>query len=71
MKRTLLALAVALSFATTLHAADAEDLSRKVRMLGKMVSAGAPSFSPDGKRILFITTISGSPQVWTVAATGG
>ncbi|HEX8618375.1 MAG TPA: S9 family peptidase, partial [Thermoanaerobaculia bacterium] len=49
----------------------AEDLSRNVRMLGKMVSAGAPSFSPDGKRILFITTISGSPQVWTVAATGG
>ncbi|HYI10142.1 MAG TPA: S9 family peptidase [Thermoanaerobaculia bacterium] len=40
-------------------------------MLGKMVFAGAPSFSPDAKRIAFITSISGSPQVWTVSAGGG
>ncbi len=71
MNRILLALALALSIATPLRAADTDELSRKVRMLGKMVTAGAPSFSPDGKRIVFTTTISGSPQVWTIAATGG
>ncbi|HEX6098873.1 MAG TPA: S9 family peptidase [Thermoanaerobaculia bacterium] len=67
MRRILLALAVA----SSLHAASSDDLDRKVTMLGKMVFAGSPSFSPDGKRVAFITSISGSPQVWTVAATGG
>ena len=67
MPRLLLALALA----TALHAAPSDDLDRKVAMLGKMVSAGGPSFSPDGKRVAFITSISGSPQVWTVSATGG
>jgi len=67
MRRFLLLLA----FASTLYAAPSDDLDRKVTMLGKMVSAGAPSFSPDGKRIAFITAISGSPQVWTLSATGG
>ena len=67
MTRILLALAVAAS----LHAAPSDDLERKVTMLGKMVFAGSPSFSADGKRVAFITSISGSPQVWTVSATGG
>jgi dipeptidyl aminopeptidase/acylaminoacyl peptidase len=67
MTRLLLALALA----SGLQAAPADDLARKVTMLGKMVSAGAPSFSPDGARVAFITSISGSPQVWTVSATGG
>ena len=64
-------IALALAFAASLHAAPADDIARKVTMLGKMVNAGAPSFSPDGKRVVFITSISGSPQVWTVSATGG
>jgi dipeptidyl aminopeptidase/acylaminoacyl peptidase len=67
MRRLLLALFLA----SSLHAAPSDDLARKVTMLGKMVAAGAPSFSPDGKRVAFITSISGSPQVWTVSATGG
>src|SRR5687768_5120677 len=68
MTRALLALAL---FAATLHASPTEDLDRKVAMLGKMVFAGSPTFSPDAKRIAFITGISGSPQVWTVSAGGG
>ncbi len=60
-----------LAFASSLHAAPSDDLVRKVAMLGKMVSAGSPAFSPDGKRVAFITGISGSPQVWMVSATGG
>ncbi|MEA2462329.1 MAG: hypothetical protein QOJ98_76 [Acidobacteriota bacterium] len=68
MTRVLLALAL---FTATLHASPAEDLDRKVAMLGKMVSAGNPTLSPDAGRVAFITAISGSPQVWTVAAGGG
>ncbi len=71
MTRTLLALALALAVETLLHAAPADDLERKVTMLGKMTFAGSPSFSADGDRVAFITSISGSPQVWTVSAGGG
>ena len=68
MTRLVIALAL---FAATLHASPADDLDRKVALLGKMVFAGTPSFSPDAKRVAFITSISGSPQVWTVSAGGG
>ncbi len=34
-------------------------------------SAGSPSFSPDGKRIAFLTNITGTSQVWTMDAGGG
>jgi dipeptidyl aminopeptidase/acylaminoacyl peptidase len=55
-------------FAATLHA---EDLERTIAMMARVSSASAPSFSPDGKRIAFLTNITGSPQVWTVPADGG
>jgi dipeptidyl aminopeptidase/acylaminoacyl peptidase len=34
-------------------------------------TAGAPSLSPDGRRLAFRTQISGSPQLWVVDAAGG
>jgi dipeptidyl aminopeptidase/acylaminoacyl peptidase len=34
-------------------------------------TAGAPSPSPDGRRLAFRTQISGSPQLWVVDAAGG
>jgi dipeptidyl aminopeptidase/acylaminoacyl peptidase len=37
----------------------------------KTRSAYAPSFSPDGRRIAFLTDITGVAQVWEVAAGGG
>jgi dipeptidyl aminopeptidase/acylaminoacyl peptidase len=33
--------------------------------------ATSPSFSPDGKRVAFLTNITGTPQVWMINATGG
>jgi len=36
----------------------------------RTASAWGPSFSPDGKRIAFISTASGMPQAWVVAADG-
>jgi dipeptidyl aminopeptidase/acylaminoacyl peptidase len=66
MKRIGLVLALSVALAT-----HADDLERRVAMMAKVASAGAPSFSPDGKRIAFITNISGLPQVWIVPAEGG
>ena len=34
-------------------------------------SAGSPTFSPDGKKIAFLTNITGTSQVWFVDANGG
>jgi Tol biopolymer transport system component len=34
-------------------------------------TSNAPSLSPDGKRVAYLTNITGSPQVWTVSTQGG
>lgn len=34
-------------------------------------SASSPTFSPDGQRVAFLTNITGTPQAWTVPASGG
>src|SRR5215212_4745270 len=67
MKRLLLPLFLLLT--NSLFAAD--DLERAVSLMAKIGSANAPSFSPDGSRIAFLTNISGVPQAWTMAAEGG
>ncbi len=37
----------------------------------KIRSAHTPSFSPDGRRLAFLTDITGVPQLWELPATGG
>ena len=68
--RRLLAFVAALSLATFALAAD-DDLERSVSLMAKIGSATSPSFSPDGKRIAYITNISGVPQVWVVDVDAG
>ena len=51
--------------------AAAEDLAVTVGRMARIGSCAAPSFSPDGRRIAFLSNLSGVPQVWTVAAEGG
>jgi len=47
------------------------DLRAEVEAMARVGSAGSPSFSPDGDRLAFVTSLSGLPQVWTVSAQGG
>lgn len=46
------------------------DVARTVEAIASIRSAGGPSFSPDGGRIAYISSASGIPQVWTMAADG-
>ncbi|HSU26166.1 MAG TPA: hypothetical protein VLI65_09300, partial [Pyrinomonadaceae bacterium] len=34
-------------------------------------SAGSPTFSPDAKRIAYLTNVTGTQQVWVIDSTGG
>jgi dipeptidyl aminopeptidase/acylaminoacyl peptidase len=47
-----------------------EEVAAYVRALGRVGSISSPTFSPDGKHLAFVSTLSGSPQVWTMP-TGG
>ena len=46
-------------------------LERDVRALIGIRTSSSPSLSPDGKRVAYLSTITGSPQVWTVSTQGG
>ncbi len=48
-----------------------DDLQETVARMARIGACRAPSFSPDGSRIAFISDLSGVPQVWTVASEGG
>lgn len=62
---------VVLTLATAPHAQTPSDLSTLVTRMAKVGRAGSPTFSPDGKRLAFVSDISGTPQVWVVPVEGG
>ncbi len=51
--------------------AGAAGLEARVAAMGRVGSAIAPRYSPDGSEIAFVTTLSGSPQLWRMPASGG
>jgi Tol biopolymer transport system component len=77
MKRSLLAVCLA-SVVGIVHAQSAPSspssggaLAARVKAMAEIPSTFSPVFSPDGKRIAFLSNRSGTPQVWTVSAAGG
>jgi dipeptidyl aminopeptidase/acylaminoacyl peptidase len=69
-------LAALLLVSSPLAAADPaggelDSLEAEVARMARIGSAYAPSFSPDGSRVAFISDLSGLPQVWIVDAQGG
>lgn len=48
-----------------------DDLEAAVARMARIGSSRSPSFSPDGKRIAFVSDRSGVPQVWMVSSEGG
>jgi len=72
----LLVLAAILAVAAPARAGDTPvatdtDLERSVALMARIGYCAGPTFSPDGKRIAFISNLGGSPQIWTVPVEGG
>lgn len=53
------------------EAAAASDLRTAVTLMTRIGYCAGPSFSPGGKKIAFISNMTGVPQVWIVATEGG
>jgi dipeptidyl aminopeptidase/acylaminoacyl peptidase len=52
-------------------AVSEDDLETTVSRMAKIGSSSSPSFSPDGRRVAFLSNLSGVPQVWIVPSEGG
>jgi len=52
-------------------AVDTNAVETIAATMARVGRCASPSFSPDGDRLAFVSDLSGIPQVWTVAVTGG
>jgi dipeptidyl aminopeptidase/acylaminoacyl peptidase len=66
----LVLLAASLGVALAASAAE-DDLETSVALMAKIGSSSSPSFSPDGRRVAFLSNLSGVPQVWIAPSEGG
>src|SRR5580693_10547858 len=73
MRTYAIALALAMSVAAIGAAPppDSDQLTATVTRMARVGSCFYPSFSPDGQRLAVICDLSGTPQLWIVAADGG
>jgi dipeptidyl aminopeptidase/acylaminoacyl peptidase len=72
MKRTLaLSLLVASHAAVVLAAPEPDVIADKVARMSSVGFCAAPSFSPDGASIAFLSNLTGLPQVFIVPTEGG
>lgn len=62
---------VAMLLVSSRQATAADDLNRAVTLMAKICFAASPSFSPDGKRVAFVSNLNGIPQVWVMPGDGG
>src|SRR5262245_47100709 len=56
---------------TSLAAAEPDPIADKVARMSSVGFCGAPSFSPDGAAIAFLSNLTGVPQVFIVPTDGG
>ncbi len=64
--RKIFLLFVLLTFCCSIYAQN-YDIERYLNIR----SASSPTFSPDGKRVAFLTNITGTSQIWMIDANGG
>jgi dipeptidyl aminopeptidase/acylaminoacyl peptidase len=60
-----------LACAASAVAQNPVDLTEAVTRMAKVGRASSPTFSPDGKRLAFVSDLSGTPQIWVVPVEGG
>jgi Tol biopolymer transport system component len=65
----LVALALGSNPAPTI--AQSGDLTAAVARMARVGRASSPTFSPDGRRIAFVSDLTGVPQIWIVPVEGG
>jgi dipeptidyl aminopeptidase/acylaminoacyl peptidase len=66
-----LSLAVVLFAAIPIFAQPAGEMGYTIEQYLNIRSAGSPSFSPDGKRLVYLTNVTGTSQVWMTDLAGG
>ena len=50
---------------------SSDELATKIEAMAKVGACYSPSFSPDGSEIVFISNMSGTPQLWKMSSSGG
>ena len=71
MRRTSLLLLTLILLISSAVGQTKTDLTTLVSRMAKIGRAGSPTFSPDGKRVAFVSDMTGVPQIWTVPVEGG
>jgi dipeptidyl aminopeptidase/acylaminoacyl peptidase len=66
MKRITVVLLAAIVLAVSVYAQ-----SYTIQQYLNIKSAGSPSFSPDGKQMIYLTNATGTSQIWQIAVGGG
>src|SRR6478609_9110570 len=64
-------LALLASIAPAPSRADEDEIESVVTAMAKVGASGSASFSPDGKRIGFVSGLSGTNQLWIIDSQGG
>lgn len=71
MKRTLLLITLIICTMVTSAQDSSDELARKIEGMAKVGACYSPTFSPDDSEIIFISNISGLPQLWKIPVEGG